>query len=125
MLRGRPFDFNGGQEDVFGPGYFFRLRRDPVFFVANNTKRIVELFLSWIFFPENSALEFFFEKSSCPPPFKNQMVASYIYIYAQLPLWASSRTEWLRQSARRSRRHCSCSTASVGFLSNRVVKTVS
>ena len=28
----------------------FRLRRDPVFLFANNKKRIVETFLSWIFF---------------------------------------------------------------------------
>ena len=34
-VRERPFDFywggGGGQKGVFGPGYFFRLRCDPVF----------------------------------------------------------------------------------------------
>ena len=30
MLRERPFDIYAGQEDVFGPGYFFSLH-NPVF----------------------------------------------------------------------------------------------
>ena len=73
-VRERPFDFygggwggGGGQEDVFGPGYFF----------ANNTKRIVELFLSWIFLSGKLGPRFFFfsRKIFLPPPHKNQMVA--------------------------------------------------
>ena len=48
LFRERPLDLYEvvEQEDVFGPGHlFYRLRRDPVFLFANNTKRIVELFL--------------------------------------------------------------------------------
>ena len=76
-LRERPFDIYGrGQEDVFGSIYIFCLRRDPVFLLANNTKRIVELFLSWIIFSGILGPGiFFFEKSSSPTPNKNRMVA--------------------------------------------------
>ena len=57
------------QEDVFGPGYFFHLRCDPVFLFANNTKRIVEFSLSWIFFcVENWVLELFLKNFLPPPP---------------------------------------------------------
>ena len=58
----------GGQEDVFGPGYFFRLRRDPVFLFTNNTKRIVEIFLSWISFSGKLGPGFFFRKIFLPHP---------------------------------------------------------
>ena len=71
-LREPPFDFygggGGGGGDVFGPGYFFRLRRDPVFLFANNTKPIVEIFLSWIFFSGKLGPGFFFFKNLPPPP---------------------------------------------------------
>ena len=68
----------GGQEDVFGPGYFFRLLRDPVFLFANNRKRMVEFYLSWIFFHENWVLDFFSRKLFLLPPRKNQMVAPLV-----------------------------------------------
>ena len=57
--------------DVF---FFFRLRRDPIFLFANNTKRIVELFLSWIFFSGKLGHVFYFSKN-LHAPHKNQMVA--------------------------------------------------
>ena len=89
MLRERPFDIYAGQEDVFGPGYFFS-RHNPVFLVPyntllillqDNTKRTIAFNLSWIFFSENMidlpgfAFHFFFGKATYPPH-KNQMVAS-------------------------------------------------
>ena len=48
---------DGGEEDVFGPGYFSYARRS--FSFANNTKHIVELFLTWIFLLEKWVLDFF------------------------------------------------------------------
>ena len=77
MLRERPFDIYAGQEDVFGPGYFFS-RHNPVFlFLYNtllilpkdNTKRTIAFKLSLIFFSEkrqiylNFSFHFFFRKS--------------------------------------------------------------
>ena len=47
MLRERPFDIYAGQEDVFGPGYFFH---DTVFLFPYNTS--IAFDLSWIFFSE-------------------------------------------------------------------------
>ena len=37
VIRERPFDFywgggGGGQEDYIGPGFFFRLKLNPVYF---------------------------------------------------------------------------------------------
>ena len=90
MLRERPFDIYAGQEDVFGPGYFFS-RHNPVFlFLYNtllilpkdNTKRTIAFKLSLIFFSEkrqiylNFSFHFFFFGKATSPPHKNQMVAS-------------------------------------------------
>ena len=61
MLRERPLNIYAGQEDVFGPGYFFFSRQNPVFlfphntlliFLQDNTKRTIAFDLSWIFFSE-------------------------------------------------------------------------
>ena len=82
MLRERPFDIYAGQEDVFGPGYFFS-RHNPVFlFLYNtllilpndNTKRTIAFNLSLIFFSEKKTdlpeffFHFFFRKSYLPSP---------------------------------------------------------
>ena len=78
MLRERPFDIYAGQEDVFGPGYFFS-RHNPVFlFLYNtllilpkdNTKRTIAFKLSLIFFSEKKTdlpvffFSFFFFRKS-------------------------------------------------------------
>ena len=88
MLRERPFDIYAGQEDVFGPGYFFS-RHNPVFLFLYNTllillkdktKRTLAFKLSLIFFSEKKTdlpeffFSFFFGKATSPPN-KNQMVA--------------------------------------------------
>ena len=60
MLRERRFDIYAGQEDIFGPGYFFH-DTNPVFLfpyntllilLQDNTKRTIAFDLSWIFFSE-------------------------------------------------------------------------
>ena len=54
LIREQLFDFMGvGQEDVFGPGYFFICDAILSFYLQIFTKRIVEFYLSWIFFLEN------------------------------------------------------------------------
>ena len=61
MLRERPFDIYAGQEDVFGPGFFFY--DSPVFLFLyyyntllilpkDNTKRTIAFNLSLMFFSE-------------------------------------------------------------------------
>ena len=42
MLRERPFDIYAGQENVFGPGYFFS-RHNPVFLFPYNTSIAFDL----------------------------------------------------------------------------------
>ena len=92
MLRERPFDIYAGQEDVFGPGFFF-LRHNPVFLFLyyyntllilpkDNTKRTIAFNLSLMFFSEKKTdlpeffFSFFFFGKATSPPHKNQMVAS-------------------------------------------------
>ena len=86
MLRERPFDSYAGQEDVFGPGFFF-LRHNPVFLFLyyyntllvlpkDNTKRTIAFNLSLMFFSEkkkrqiflNFSFHFFFRISYLPSP---------------------------------------------------------
>ena len=86
MLRERPFDIYTGQEDVFGPGYFFS-RHNPVFlFLYNtllilpkdNTKRTIAFKLSLIFFSEkrqiylNFSFHYFFSEKLPHLPIKTK-----------------------------------------------------
>ena len=59
MLRERPFDIYAGQEDVFGPRYFFHDIHVFLFpcytlliLLQDNTKRTIAFDLSGIFFSE-------------------------------------------------------------------------
>ena len=59
MLRERPFDIFAGQEDVFGPGYFFHDTILSFYFhyillllPKDNKNGTIALNLSWIFFVE-------------------------------------------------------------------------
>ena len=56
MLRERPFDIYAGQEDVFGPGYFFS-RHNPVFLLAccQGSKPVLESFgdIQCVFLEDN------------------------------------------------------------------------
>ena len=47
-LREQPFDFyERGQEDVFGPGYFFHSQNDSVFLFAYITDCTIEFTFAW------------------------------------------------------------------------------
>ena len=89
MLRERPFDIYAGQEDVFGPGFFF-LRHNPVFLFLyyyntllilpkDNTKRTIAFNLSLMFFSEKKKthlpeffFSFFFSEKLPPLPIKTK-----------------------------------------------------